>query len=127
MKLVRTWAEAVMCCVCHCHCCFAQAFQWIRDFTDRPMTTRQAVLANVAKNVVDTDAGRWEGHRLQVRVAAATVSSAASVDVAGTFTGHAHIGAKAGLVHVNSCLVSLHLMLLLLLLMASAVVQVLCC
>lgn len=34
-----------------------QAFQWIRDFTDRPMTTRQAVLANVAKNVVDTDAG----------------------------------------------------------------------
>jgi hypothetical protein len=34
-----------------------QAFQYIRDFTDRPMTTRQAVLANVAKNVVDTDAG----------------------------------------------------------------------
>ncbi len=34
-----------------------QHFQYIREFTDRPMTSRQAVLANVAKNVVDTDAG----------------------------------------------------------------------
>jgi hypothetical protein len=40
-----------------------QAFQWIRDFTDRPMTTRQAVLANVAKNVVDTDAGTYGSRR----------------------------------------------------------------
>lgn len=34
-----------------------QNFQYIREFTDRPMDSRQAVLANVAKNVVDTDAG----------------------------------------------------------------------
>jgi hypothetical protein len=50
-------------------CCHVQAFQWIRDFTDRPMTTRQAVLANVAKNVVDTDAGGLgfsSGSRLHV-------------------------------------------------------------
>ncbi|KAF8059377.1 hypothetical protein HT031_005182 [Scenedesmus sp. PABB004] len=34
-----------------------QAFQFIRAFTDRPMSSRQALLANVAKNVIDTDAG----------------------------------------------------------------------
>jgi hypothetical protein len=34
-----------------------QAYAYIREFTDKPMSTRQAVLANVSKNVVDTDAG----------------------------------------------------------------------
>ncbi|WIA15846.1 hypothetical protein OEZ85_012601 [Tetradesmus obliquus] len=34
-----------------------QHFSYIREFTDRPMTSRQALLANVARNVVDTDAG----------------------------------------------------------------------
>ncbi|KAF6260138.1 pyruvate kinase [Scenedesmus sp. NREL 46B-D3] len=34
-----------------------QHFSYIREFTDRPMNSRQAVLANVARNVVDTDAG----------------------------------------------------------------------
>lgn len=37
---------------------FLQNFQYIREFTDRPMNSRQAVLANVAKSVVDTDAGK---------------------------------------------------------------------
>jgi hypothetical protein len=37
--------------------CRLQHFSYIREFTDRPMNSRQAVLANVAKNVVDTDAG----------------------------------------------------------------------
>eukprot|EP00775_Hariotina_reticulata_P004018 gene4018-4268_t len=38
-----------------------QAFHYIHEFTDKPMSTRQAVLANVSKNVVDTDAGAATG------------------------------------------------------------------
>lgn len=37
-----------------------QHFQYIREFTDRPMDSRQAILGNVAKNVIDTDAGKVE-------------------------------------------------------------------
>ena len=34
-----------------------QTYSFIREFTDKPMSTQEAIISNVAKAVVDVDAG----------------------------------------------------------------------